>query len=146
MFHNEVHAMKKDFSWIFRPFFAIVVAGLFLVNASLNAQEKPAWRPFRICVMDFSTADTEGGKRFLNHLNQPIELPAQASIATTDPSLQALQGMITVWEAAKNADEKRASTRSSQGLSRTGSSRDYRAIILPDLGNTMTYSSCRKGI
>ena len=62
-------------------------------------------------VMDFSTADTEGGKRFLNHLNQPIELPAQASIATTDPSLQALQGMIAVWEAAQSAAEKRASTK-----------------------------------
>lgn len=103
--------MKKGFHRIIRPLFTVAVVGFFLMNTGLNAQEKPAWRPFRICVMDFSTADTEGGKRFLNHLNQPIELPAQASIATTDPSLQALQGMIAVWEAAKSAAEKRASTK-----------------------------------
>ena len=41
--------------------------------------EKKQWSPFKVCVMDFTSLDILGQKRFLDEKNNPITVPPQCT-------------------------------------------------------------------
>ena len=68
--------------------------------------EKPEWKPFKVCVLDFTTIDTSGQKRFLDAKNEPIVIPAQNTLNDADHKtihsvMQGYVRMIDAWDNTK---------------------------------------------
>ena len=66
-------------------------------------RETVKWSPFKICVMDFTTADIAGQKRFLDDRNQPIVIPEQCTLndadrVSVDSVMQGYVRMIDAWD------------------------------------------------
>ena len=66
-------------------------------------KEKPAWQKMKVCVMDFTTIDIEGQKRFLGVNNKPIVVPAQNTLNDADHKtinsvMQGFVRMIDAWD------------------------------------------------
>lgn len=64
---------------------------------------KQKWMPFKVCVLDFTTLDIEGQKRFLDLENKPIAVPVQNSLNTGDrlfmnSIMQGFVRLIDVWD------------------------------------------------
>lgn len=69
--------------------------------------------PLRVCVLDFTTADISGQKRFLDVENRMIEIPAQQSLNTADRlsisrRMQGFVRMIDATDAARTNEANRA--------------------------------------
>jgi len=66
--------------------------------------EKTNWRPFKVCVLDFTTLDTSGQKRFLSEDNKPIVIPPQSTLTDEDrKSMDAvMQGYVRMIDALDN--------------------------------------------
>ncbi len=66
-------------------------------------KEKPAWKPFKVCVLDFTSIDTAGQIRFLDGKNNPIVIPAQNTLndadhRTINSIMQGYVRMIDAWD------------------------------------------------
>ena len=77
-------------------------------------REKVKWSPFKVCVMDFSTVDAEGQKKFLDQNNRPIKIPPQCTLNDADRKsvnsvMQGFVRMIDAWSNKKTADANRYS-------------------------------------
>ena len=75
-------------------------------------REQVKWSPFRVCVLDFSTVDIEGQKRFLDQTNKPIVIPPQCTLNDADRQsvngvMQGFVRMIDAWSDKKTADSNR---------------------------------------
>ena len=75
-------------------------------------KEKVKWSPFKVCVLDFTTLDTEGQKRFLDQNNRPIEIPPQCTLNDADRKsvngvMQGFVRMIDAWSNKNTADANR---------------------------------------
>ncbi len=75
-------------------------------------EEKVKWSPFKVCVMDFTTIDVEGQKKFLDQNNRPIEIPPQCTLNDADRKsvnsvMQGFVRMIDAWSNKKTADANR---------------------------------------
>ena len=75
-------------------------------------KEKVKWSPFKVCVLDFTTLDIEGQKRFLDQNNRPIEIPPQCTLNDADRKsvngvMQGFVRMIDAWSNNKTADANR---------------------------------------
>ena len=69
-------------------------------------KEKPAWQKLKVCVMDFTTIDIEGQKRFLGVNNKPIVVPAQDTMNDEDHKtingvMQGFVRMIDAWDSTR---------------------------------------------
>ena len=77
-------------------------------------KEKTKWRPFRVCVLDFSSLDIQGQKRFLDQRNKPIVIPPQCTLNDADRGsvnsiMQGFVRMIDAWDSSKtNSANRRA--------------------------------------
>ena len=65
-------------------------------------KEKTEWSPFRVCVLDFSSLDILGQKRFLDERNREIRIPAQSTLNDADRKsvngfMQGIVRMIDAW-------------------------------------------------
>ena len=72
-------------------------------TVKVKEKEKPAWKPFKVCVLDFTTIDTIGQKRFLDEKNAPIVIPPQNSLNDADHRsingvMQGYVRMIDAWD------------------------------------------------
>ena len=72
-------------------------------TVKVKENEKPAWKPFKVCVLDFTTIDTIGQERFLNEKNTPIVIPPQNSLNDADHRtmngvMQGYVRMIDAWD------------------------------------------------
>ncbi len=68
-----------------------------------KAKEKPAWKPFKVCVLDFTSIDISGQVRFLDGKNSPIVIPPQNTLNTADHQtinsiMQGYVRMIDAWD------------------------------------------------
>ena len=75
-------------------------------------KEKVKWSPFKVCVLDFTTTDIEGQKKFLDRNNRPIEIPPQCTLNDSDRKsvnsvMQGFVRMIDAWNNKKTADANR---------------------------------------
>ena len=66
-------------------------------------KEKPAWKPFKVCVLDFTSIDTAGQVRFLDGKNNPIVIPPQNTLndadhRTINSIMQGYVRMIDAWD------------------------------------------------
>ena len=66
-------------------------------------KEKPAWKPFKVCVLDFTTIDISGQLRFLDGKNNPIVIPPQNTLndadhRTINSIMQGYVRMIDAWD------------------------------------------------
>ncbi len=63
--------------------------------------EKVKWSPFKVCVLDFSSLDIQGQKRFLNEKNQPIVIPEQCTLNSADRQSidSVMQGYVRIIDA-----------------------------------------------
>ncbi|MBR6323929.1 MAG: hypothetical protein IKR62_03030 [Victivallales bacterium] len=69
-------------------------------------KEKPAWQKMKVCVMDFTTIDIEGQKRFLDVNNKPIVIPGQNTLndddhKTVNGVMQGFVRMIDAWDGTR---------------------------------------------
>ena len=62
------------------------------VTTTTIVREKVKWSPFRVCVLDFSSLDIEGQKRFLDPNNKPIVIPPQCTL--NDADRQSVNGVM----------------------------------------------------
>lgn len=68
--------------------------------------------PIRVCVLDFSTIETKGDKRFLDQQSRPVEIPAQCTLNDADRKsvngiMQGLVRLIDAWDNSKTNTENR---------------------------------------
>ncbi len=75
-------------------------------------KEKVKWSPFRVCVLDFTSLDIQGQKRFLNEKNEPINVPPQCTLNDADRKsmngiMQGFVRMIDAWDNTKTNDANR---------------------------------------
>ena len=69
-------------------------------------ENRKEWLPFRVCVLDFTSPDIQGQKRFLDQKNQPIVVPPQCTLNDADRKsingiMQGLVRMIDAWDNTK---------------------------------------------
>ena len=72
-------------------------------TVKVKEKEKPAWKPFKVCVLDFTTIDTAGQLRFLDGKNEPIVIPPQNTLNDADHRtihsvMQGYVRMIDAWD------------------------------------------------
>ena len=67
-------------------------------------KEKVKWTPFKVCVLDFTTVETEGQKRFLDQNNRPIVIPPQCTLNDADRKTvnDVMQGYVRMIDARSN--------------------------------------------
>ena len=67
-------------------------------------KEKVKWTPFKVCVLDFTTVETEGQKRFLDQNNRPIVIPPQCTLNDLDRKTvnDVMQGYVRMIDARSN--------------------------------------------
>ncbi len=75
-------------------------------------KEKAQWAPLRVCVLDFTSLDTQGQKRFLDESNKPIEIPAQSTLNDADRKsvnsvMQGFVRMIDAWDNTRTNEANR---------------------------------------
>lgn len=75
-------------------------------------REKTVWSPFKVCVLDFTTADIEGQK-FLDRQNKPIAIPPQSTLNDADRKSvnSIMQGFVRMIDAWDNTRTNRANRR-----------------------------------
>lgn len=67
--------------------------------------KKPEWKPFKVCVLDFTTIDEKGQKKFLDEKNNPIVIPTLNSLNDADHRTMnaIMQGYVRMIDAHDNA-------------------------------------------
>lgn len=84
-----------------------------VVTEKTVTTEKTNWRPFKVCVLDFSTIDTAGQKRFLSEDNKPIVIPPRSTLTdedrkSMDAVMQGYVRMIDAWDNTRTNNADRA--------------------------------------
>ena len=74
-----------------------------VITETVKTKEKPAWKPFKVCVLDFTSIDTSGQIRFLSGKNDPIVIPPQNTLndadhRTINSIMQGYVRMIDAWD------------------------------------------------
>ena len=74
-------------------------------TVKVKETEKPAWKPFKVCVLDFTSIDINGQIRFLDGKNAPIIIPPQNSLNDADHRtingiMQGYVRMIDAWDSS----------------------------------------------
>ena len=74
-----------------------------VITETVKTKEKPAWKPFKVCVLDFTSIDTSGQLRFLDGKNDPIVIPPQNTLndadhRTINSIMQGYVRMIDAWD------------------------------------------------
>ena len=68
--------------------------------------------PMKVCVLDFTTIDIKGQKRFLSEKNKPISIPQQSTLTDADRKsvnsvMQGCVKMIDAWDNSSTNDANR---------------------------------------
>ncbi len=97
-------------------------------------RETVKWSPFRICVMDFTTADIIGQKRFLDDKNQPIVIPEQCTLndadrVSIDSVMQGYVRMIDAWDISHTNTANRITQMDDNIFSRTKALELYETVV-----------------
>ena len=74
-----------------------------ITETVVTEKTKVKWSPFKVCVLDFTSLDIQGQKRFLDQHNRPIEIPPQSTLNDADRAsinsvMQGFVRMIDAWD------------------------------------------------
>ena len=88
-------------------------AGSVISESAVGEKVKGKWKPLKVCVLDFTSVDIEGQKRFLNTENRPIEIPPQCTLNEADRKsvnsiMQGFVRMIDAWDNTRTNTANRA--------------------------------------
>ncbi len=83
-----------------------------VVTKRTEQVEKQKWAPLRIGVLDFSTIDIKGQKKFLDHANREIKIPPQSTLNDADRKsinsvMQGFVRMIDAWDNTRTGSANR---------------------------------------
>ncbi len=97
-------------------------------------KEKAQWAPLRVCVLDFTSIDTEGQKRFLDESNKPIEIPAQSTLNNADRKsinsvMQGFVRMIDAWDNTRTNQANRGTQTDDNRFNRIKALELYNTIV-----------------
>lgn len=96
--------------------------------------KKKQWSPFRVCVLDFTSLDIQGQKRFLDQQNKPIVIPPQCTLNDEDRKsvnsvMQGLVRLIDAWDNTKTNAENRQAQAEDNAFSRAQALQLYRTVV-----------------
>ena len=105
-----------------------------VITETVKTKEKAAWKPFKVCVLDFTTIDTSGQKRFLDETNTSIVVPPQNSLNDADHKtinsvMQGFVRMIDAWDNTKTNTANRAAQVEDNVFTRQKALELYRTIV-----------------
>ena len=97
-------------------------------------KEKAKWSPFRICVLDFTSLDMQGQKRFLDEKNKPINVPPQCTLNDADRKsinsiMQGFVRMIDAWDNTKTNKLNRTAQADDNNFSRVKALELYNTAV-----------------
>ncbi len=90
--------------------------------------------PFRVGVLNFTTIDIQGQKRFLDYQNKPIQVPAQRSLDKGDRvfmsrTMQGFVRLIDAWDSFRTGDANRKAQTEDNRFNRTRAMELYRTEV-----------------
>lgn len=97
-------------------------------------KEKTKWQPFRVCVLDFSSTDIQGQKRFLDQQNRPIVIPPQSTLNDADRKsinsvMQGFVRMIDAWDNTRTNTSNRLTQEQDNTFSRVQALELYNTVL-----------------
>jgi curli biogenesis system outer membrane secretion channel CsgG len=83
----------------------LALSAMLLLSAAAYSQQAAPTPKIRVAVLDFTTADTEGQKRFLNHENKKIDIPRESTLNMADHQTMnsIMQGYVRMIDASDNS-------------------------------------------
>ena len=99
-----------------------------------KAKEKPAWKPFKVCVLDFTSIDIAGQVRFLDGKNNPVVIQPQNSLNDADHRtingiMQGYVRMIDAWDSSWTNSSNREAQVDDNVFSRQKALNLYNTIV-----------------
>lgn len=85
-----------------------------VITETITTKEKTKaeWKPFKVCVLDFTLIDEKGQKKFLDEKNNPIVVPPQNTLNDADHRtihsvMQGYVRMIDAWDNTRTNEANR---------------------------------------
>ena len=105
-----------------------------VITETVTTKEKAQWKPFKVCVLDFTTIDIAGQKRFLDEKNNPIVVPPQNTLNDADhrtisPLMQGYVRMIDAWDNTRTNEANRDAQVDDNVFTRAKALDLYNAIV-----------------
>lgn len=105
-----------------------------ITKVVVQKKEPVQWKPFKVCVLDFTTVDIKGQKRFLDEKNKPISLPKMSTLNNADRLTMngVMQGFVRMIDAMDSADTNEANRQAQirdNAFSRTKALALYRSTV-----------------
>lgn len=96
--------------------------------------KKSQWSPFRVCVLDFTSLDIQGQKKFLDHQNKPIAIPAQCTLNDADRKsinsvMQGFVRLIDAWDNTRTNTENRRAQAEDNAFNRAQALQLYNTVV-----------------
>ena len=81
-----------------------------ITKVVVQKKEPVQGKPFKVCVLDFTTVDIKGQKRFLDEKNKPISIPKMSTLNNADRLTMngVMQGFVRMIDAVDSADTNEA--------------------------------------
>ena len=97
-------------------------------------QGKKEWAPFKVCVLDFTSLDILGQKRFLDNQNQEINVPPQCTLSDEDREsvngiMQGFVRMIDAWDNTRTNAANRSVQEENNAFNRARALELYNNIV-----------------
>lgn len=105
-----------------------------ITKTVVQEKEKVKWSPFRVCVLDFTTVDIEGQKRFLDQQNNPIAIPPQNTLNSEDRKsinavMQGFVRMIDAWDNTRTNTANRSAQVEDNAFTRAKALELYNSVV-----------------
>ena len=105
-----------------------------ITKTVIQEKEKTKWSPFRVCVLDFTTVDIEGQKRFLDQQNNPIAIPPQNTLNSEDRKsinavMQGFVRMIDAWDNTRTNTANRSAQVEDNAFTRAKALELYNEVV-----------------
>jgi len=105
-----------------------------ITQTVVTEKTKTKWSPFKVCVLDFTSLDIQGQKRFLDQQNRPIEIPPQCTLNDADRAsinsvMQGFVRMIDAWDNTRTNTANRAAQADDNVFDRTKALELYHTVV-----------------
>ena len=105
-----------------------------ITETVVTEKTKVTWSPFKVCVLDFTSLDIQGQKRFLDQKNRPIVIPPQCTLNDADRSsinsvMQGFVRMIDAWDNTRTNTANRGAQIGDNVFDRTKALELYKTVV-----------------
>ena len=105
-----------------------------ITKTVVTEKVKVKWSPFKVCVLDFTTIDIQGQKRFLDQRNRPIEIPPQCTLNDADRAsissvMQGFVRMIDAWDNTRTNTANRGAQVDDNSFDRAKALKLYNTVV-----------------